>query len=66
MSENGEIYTAGKKIYTAAGSDGSDKSHLCAWLGRPLLITLYLFFSQNLSKDKKEEPADVEEVLVQS
>ena len=23
MSENGEIYTAGKKIYTAAGSDGS-------------------------------------------
>ena len=28
MSENGEIYTAGKKIYTAAGSDGSDKSHL--------------------------------------
>ena len=29
MSENGEIYTAGQKIYTAAGSDGSDKSHLC-------------------------------------
>ena len=28
MSENGEIYTIGKKIYTAAGSDGSDKSHL--------------------------------------
>ena len=27
-SENGEIYTAGKKNYTAGGSDGSDKSHL--------------------------------------
>ena len=25
---NGEIYTAGKKFYTAAGSDGSDKSYL--------------------------------------
>ena len=25
----GEIYTTGKKIYTASGSDGSDKSHLC-------------------------------------
>ena len=29
MSENGENYTAGQKIYTAAGSGGSDKSHLC-------------------------------------
>ena len=28
-SENGEVYTTGKKNYTAAGSDGSDKSHLC-------------------------------------
>ena len=28
MSENGEIYTAGKKIYTAAGTDGMDKFHL--------------------------------------
>ena len=28
MSENGEIYTAGKKFYTAAGSDDMDKSHL--------------------------------------
>ena len=26
MSENGEIYTAGHKIYTTAGRD---KSHLC-------------------------------------
>ena len=25
MSENGEIHTAAKKNYTAAGSDGSDK-----------------------------------------
>ena len=24
-----EIYTTGKKLYTAGGSDGSDKSHLC-------------------------------------
>ena len=31
MSENGEIYTAGKKFYTAAGSDDSDKSHLWRW-----------------------------------
>ena len=30
MSENGEIYTAGKTIYTAAGNDGVDKFHL--WL----------------------------------
>ena len=29
MSENGEIYTAGNKFYTAAGSDGIDKFHLC-------------------------------------
>ena len=28
MSENGEIYTAGKKFYTATGSDGSDKYQL--------------------------------------
>ena len=25
----GEIYTTGKKFYTAGGSDGSDKFHLC-------------------------------------
>ena len=31
MSENGEIYTAGKEFYTAAGSDGSDKFHLCVY-----------------------------------
>ena len=28
MSENGEIYTACKKNFTAAGSDDSDKYHL--------------------------------------
>ena len=28
MSENGEIYTAGNKFYTAAGTDGMDKFHL--------------------------------------
>ena len=26
---SGEIYSAGNKIYTAAGSDGIDKFHLC-------------------------------------
>ena len=31
MSENGEIYTAGNKFYTPAGTDGMDKFHLC-WL----------------------------------
>ena len=31
MSENGEIYTAGNKFYTPAGTDGMDKFHL--WLG---------------------------------
>ena len=30
MSENGEIYTASKKFYTPAGTDGMDKFHLCA------------------------------------
>ena len=30
MSENGEIYTAGNKFYTAAGTDGMDKFHLCS------------------------------------
>ena len=28
MLISGEIYTTGKKIYTAAGSDGIDKFHL--------------------------------------
>ena len=28
ISENGEIYTAGNKFYTAAGTDGMDKFHL--------------------------------------
>ena len=27
--QNGEIYTAGNKFYTAAGTDGMDKFHLC-------------------------------------
>ena len=30
MSENGEIYTAGNKFYTPAGTDGMDKFHLWA------------------------------------
>ena len=39
MSENGEIYTAGKKFYTPAGTDGMDKFHLCHTVtgGLPLL-----------------------------
>ena len=32
MSENGEIYTAGNKFYTPAGTDGMDKFHLCLLL----------------------------------
>ena len=28
MSEHGEIYTAGNKFYTAAGTDGMDKFHI--------------------------------------
>ena len=28
LSENGEIYTAGNKFYTPAGTDGMDKFHL--------------------------------------
>ena len=31
MSKNGEIYTAGNKFYTAAGTDGMDKFHLCIY-----------------------------------
>ena len=41
MSENGEIYTAGQKFYTAAGSDGSDKSHLCYNTALQLFINVY-------------------------
>ena len=29
MSENGEINTAVNKFYTAAGTDSTDKFHLC-------------------------------------
>ena len=32
MSENGEIYTTGKKFYTAAGTDRMDKFHICVRL----------------------------------
>ena len=31
MSANGEIYTAGNKFYTAAGTNGMDKFHLWLW-----------------------------------
>ena len=37
MSEIGEIYTADKKIYTAAGTDGIDKFHLC-------FIPFYIYY----------------------
>ena len=39
MSENEEIYSAAQKFYTAAGSDGSDKSHLC----QPLYFISYTY-----------------------
>ena len=41
MSENGEIYTTGKKFYTPAGTDGMDKFHL--WLGAALTINTFTF-----------------------
>ena len=37
MSENGEIYTVGKKIYTAAGIDGSltsEMGYIRKWVGK--------------------------------
>ena len=37
MSENGEIYTAGNKFYTPAGTDGMDKFHLWGGLSFPAL-----------------------------
>ena len=40
MSENGEIYTAGKKFYTAAGTDGTDKFHLCIVASTTISIIL--------------------------
>ena len=47
MSENGEIYTAGNKFYTPAGTDGMDKFHL--WV-RATELT-----GQKEEKKKKEE-----------
>ena len=40
MSENGEIYTAGNKFYTPAGTDRMDKFHLCKELGTNHFINL--------------------------
>ena len=53
MSGNGEIYTAGKKNYTAAGSDGSDKSHLC-WRGgqTPLRLLTVSLIWQNQTNSR--------------
>ena len=39
ISENGEIYTAGNKFYTPAGTDRMDKFHLWA----PVLKAVRLF-----------------------
>ena len=39
MSENGEIYTAGNKFYTPAGTDGMDKFHL--WMLFDKLAVLF-------------------------
>ena len=41
MSESGEIHTTGKKIYTVAGSDCSDKSHLCAGMNVKIRRPIY-------------------------
>ena len=41
MSENGEIYTTGKKFYTATGGDGIDKFHLCTSF-QPLSLNLVI------------------------
>ena len=43
---SGEIYTAGKKIYTAAGSDGIDKYHLWSSAPQPaaFIIGVLAFF----------------------
>ena len=44
MSNNGEIYTAGNKFYTAAGSDGIDKFH--PWLMTPVTaVGIYGYIS---------------------
>ena len=43
MSENGEIYTAGKKFYTPAGTDGMDKFHL--WIFIVSKFGLYIFIT---------------------
>ena len=46
MSGNGEIYTAGKKFYIAAGSDGRDRCHLCMlMMNISLLSPLFSVFS---------------------
>ena len=46
MSENEEIYTAGKKIYTAAGTDGTDKFHLWLPLPEKAFSKLHIFFTE--------------------
>ena len=46
MSVFEEIYITGKKFYTAGGSDGSDKSHLC----HPLHLTFQQIDSRPLDQ----------------
>ena len=48
MSENGETYTAGNNIYTAASRDGTDKSHLCSVVAKPALKILIIAKDMNL------------------
>ena len=43
MLISGEIYTTGKKFYTAGSSEGSDNSHLCLNLSPPTWVKLDLF-----------------------
>ena len=43
MSENGEIYSVGKIFYTAAGTDGMDKFHLCPILKtKVIVVTIFV------------------------
>ena len=61
MSENGEIYTAGNKFYTAAGTDGMDKFHLweelcwdkqmLRWIQKMLIHILCFMCTEKVSID---------------
>ena len=50
---SGEIYTAGKKVYTAAGSDGIDKSHF--WTNAQLHTTGAKWLNENKRKNDNND-----------